>query len=72
MAAPSILLAGDFDATDPGHDAVIQACADALPGFALTVASSDPLTTSARHGVRRSTVPTAPRSRGSRRAPTPS
>jgi polysaccharide pyruvyl transferase WcaK-like protein len=52
MAGSTILVAGGFDAADPGHDAVIQACAGALPGFGLTVASSDPLTTSARHGVR--------------------
>jgi polysaccharide pyruvyl transferase WcaK-like protein len=52
MAGPAVLLAGDFDGADPGHDAVIRACADALPAFALTVTSSEPLTTSARHGVR--------------------
>lgn len=51
MEGHPILLAGDFDAADPGHDAVIRACRDALPGFALTVASNDPLVTSARHGV---------------------
>ena len=50
MPAPSILLAGDFDAADPGHEAVMGACGRALPGFSLVAVSSDPLTTTALHG----------------------